>query len=151
MRNGEALLRWQGAQLALILNIPAYTAVAYRFIDPNITTIELEVIVAGGIIFAFANLFFSRILDRDNQYVTMWNDFLAELERANRIEGDLQFFSSTRYEYLRTARGRLQHRLLVTVRGCIVIWVLISLTALALIFRAELTGGLTWLIQWLNT
>lgn len=140
MRNGEAQLRWQGAQLAFILNFPAYTAIVFRLIAPHPPQVELAVLAVGSVIFAFANLFLSRVLDRDNQYVTMWNDFIAELERRNHVEGDLQFFSSERYARLRDARGRLQRRLLLAVRGCMFIWFGMSLIAVAMFFWDKLMG-----------
>lgn len=164
MRNGEAQLRWQGAYLAFVLNPPAYAGVVYRLIvlsQPPIQpqgqavdlavlaklqTMELSVLAAGCMIFTFMNLFLLRVLVRDGQFMTFWNETIAELERENRIEGDILAFASPQYLHLRNGRGRLQNRLITAVGCAMVGWLAMSVLPIVMIFGDTIVGGLSWLI-----
>jgi hypothetical protein len=137
--------------LGLVLNPPAYAAVAYRLIDPHVSNLELWVLALGCIIFALMNLNLLRTLVRDGQFMTLWNDVIAELERVNPIEGNVQVFSAPRYLRLRTARGRLQRRLVIAAGCAMVTWLAMSTVPVAMLFPTEVQGGITWITQWLTS
>ena len=128
VRNTEAHLRWQGAQVSFLLNLPAFAAVAFRLIVPPGIK-ELALIFAGSFIFAVANLFHLQVIRRDNKHLDLWNDKLDELERMNGIEGGIRVFSSRRYRKLRNGRQRLQSRLDFAMIICIVGWALIAIAS----------------------
>lgn len=152
--------------MGFLLNPPALAAVTYRLIAltypqaqahaqaidsailERLQTIELAVLTVGCIIFAGMNLNLLRTLVRDGQFMTLWNDAIAELERVNRIEGDLQVFSSPRYLYLRNARDRLQTRLIFAAGCAMVAWLAISVIPFTMIFGDAIKGVMTWMIGW---
>lgn len=122
VRNTEAHLRWLGAQLGFFLNLPAWAGITFRLIaEPK--QLELVVLFIGSWFFAVANAFLYEIIKRDSSLMNLWNDKIAEIERVNRIEGDVQIFTSGEYVRLRNSRQRLQVRLQRIMFAGIAAWI----------------------------
>jgi len=109
-RNTEAHLRWLGAQMGFLLNLPAFAALFLKIITPPPSN-EFVLLSLGALFVAGANVFLFFIIRRDGKYLELWNDAIEELEQINSIEGGIQAFSSQEYRQLRNSRGRLQRML----------------------------------------
>lgn len=132
VRNTEAHLRWMGAQLSVLLNIPGIGGAAFRLIvSPG--WLELMVIALGSFALVVANIFLYFIIQRDGKLLLLWNDKADELETVNGIEGGVQIFSSRRYRKLSASRHRLQGRLEWAMLACIVMWGAITIAAIVLL------------------
>ena len=133
LRGMEGSLRWQGAQLGFWLNLPALAAAMMRLTtSPAIK--ELLFIGLGGFVCCGINWFLHEVIKRDGKYVDLWNDLLADVERANKTEGGVSLFDSPKFNKLRRSRDRLQDRLQRLIISCIVAWGVIAVFALGMIF-----------------
>lgn len=133
LRGVEGSLRWQGAQLGFWLNLPALAAAMMRLSgSPSVK--ELIFIGLGGFVCCGINWFLHEVIKRDGKYVDLWNDLLADVERANGTEGSVAIFSSSKFARLRRSRDRLQDRLQRLIISCIVAWGVIAVFALGMIF-----------------
>jgi len=110
VRNTEAHLRWLGAQMGFLLNLPAFAALFLKIITPPPSN-EFVLLSLGALFVAGANVFLFFIIKRDGKHLELWNDAIEELEQINGIEGGIQAFSSQEYQRLRNSRGRLQSML----------------------------------------
>lgn len=136
LRATEGALRWQGAQLGFLLNLPAMAASVLKLATgPSIK--ELVLISLGNAACCAVNWFLYEVIRRDGKYVDLWNELLSDLERVNGTDGDLCVFSSEKFARLRDSRGRLQHRLQALIIGCIVAWGGLSIFSFGMIFGVK--------------
>jgi hypothetical protein len=132
-RVNEANLRWQGAQVAVILNLPAIgAAIAQVVVESSLK--QLAFILIGSVLCIFVNRSFLKIMIRNGQHMHFWNECLAELESLNGTEGNTKVFSSEKFKKLSKSHESLQYRLQRVSRGYIITWSLIGMIAFGKIF-----------------
>lgn len=136
LRATEGALRWQGAQLGFLLNLPAMATAVYKLMTGT-SAKELVFVTIGSVASCVINWFLLEVIRRDGRYVDLWNDLLAELEQVNGTEGDLHIFNSPVHNRLRRSRGRLQERLQALTIGGIVVWGATAMFALGMIFGVK--------------
>ena len=136
LRATEGTLRWQGAQLGFLLNLPAMGAALFKLAGSP-TAKELIFMAVGSAICSAINWFLYEVIRRDGKYINLWNNLLVKLEQVNGIEGNVSVFSSDEHERLRSSRGRLQERLQALVIGCIVAWGGVTFFSVGMIFGVK--------------
>lgn len=123
VRNTEGHLRWLGAQLGFVLNLPAFAGFAFRMIASPEES-ELWILLIGSFFFGVATEYLRQIIRSDSKLMEFWNDSVESVERINKIEGGVEAFTSARYRKLRNSRDRLQKRLEHAMFACMVMWAL---------------------------
>jgi len=136
LRVAEGTLRWQGASLGFLLNLPGLGFVTLKLADVPAVK-ELIFLALGSLLCCALNWFLHQVIRRDGRYMDLWNDLLAEVEKVNGTEGGVKVFSSDRHVRLRESRGRLQNRLQALVIGGIVAWGVLSVFSLGMIFGVK--------------
>lgn len=133
LRNNEGVLRWSGVVLIFLLNPPAIVGIGYKLMQTP-QRVELLLLAAGCVIVSILHLIWYHIWVRDGALFDFWSEKLAEVERANGIDGGVEVFASRRYTRLTSSRGRLQHRLEGLAIMLIIAWISLAVVQVVRIF-----------------
>jgi hypothetical protein len=131
----------QRAFQIITADIAGYTGlVVWLATHPPWQLLVVLAIASMGI--AVLHTFAQQVITGSANRVELWTQKLILLEKINQIEGGVRIFSSLDYEALRHAPVFPVNDLLRIVRGCMVIWVIVSLVSLTMFLNN--IGALPW-------
>ena len=121
-RSTEARLRWNGAQIVVLLNIPSLFWMGYILTTRIHAPGTYLVFAVGCALAAILNWQWYAILRRDGKFFEFWNASIQALERANTIEGDVHIYTSFEYDALAKSRHSIQRTLERFAAVVIFVW-----------------------------
>lgn len=136
LRNTEVQMRWEGAKLGALFNIPGLIGAALQ-LSAISSRGGLALLGLGCILGAFANQYLYMSIRRAGKHFRFWCAKMKELEEACPIEKGVQIFTSAGYASLQRHRMKTQELLLGITKVCIVMWAIVGVMTLG----AALLGG----------
>lgn len=146
---GVALqLYTQRAMQALLVNLAGLAAVI-AWISADHPSAALFACSIGALAFGALDSLGMRAIKGSAASVVLWTNKLIQMEQVNKIDGNVEIFSSPEYEDLRKEPAFPATHLLWAMRLCIVMWGIVLFASLAIaLHQMGVLPWEKWLASW---